>query len=127
MTAKWKGPFRKVSKLSYVNYQVNVGAHRGLVTYYINLLKRNTSNRNIVMNISLNMSRCMTIPVVTDTYRDVTIGTNKCQRQSVCALCEDLYDKRDYFTFPSQLSLYQWQYSSINSVWSLHFTTNTLF
>ena len=53
------------------------------------------------MNISLNMSRCMTIPVDTDTYRDVTIGTttNKCQRQSVCALCEDLYDKRDYFTF----------------------------
>jgi hypothetical protein len=43
----------------------------------------------------------MTIPVDTDTYRDVTIGTttNKCQRQSVCALCEDLYDKRDYFTF----------------------------
>jgi hypothetical protein len=32
-----------------VNYQVNVGASRGLVTYHINLLKR--YNRNRVMNI----------------------------------------------------------------------------
>lgn len=44
----------------------------------------------------------MTITVDTDTYSDVTIGTttNKCQRQTVCALCEELYDKRDYLTFP---------------------------
>ena len=53
MTAKWKGPFRKVSKLSYVNYQVNVGAHLGLVTYYINLLKRNTSNEHFVEHESV--------------------------------------------------------------------------
>jgi hypothetical protein len=33
----------------FVNYQVNVGARRGLVTYHINLLKR--YNRNRVMNI----------------------------------------------------------------------------
>ena len=38
-----------VRKLSDVNYQVNVGARRGLVTYHINFLKR--YNRNIVMNI----------------------------------------------------------------------------
>jgi hypothetical protein len=49
MTATWKGPFRIVRKLSHAKYQVNVGAHRGLVTYHINLLKR--YNRNIVMNI----------------------------------------------------------------------------
>jgi hypothetical protein len=49
MTATWKGPFRIVRKLSDVNYQVNVGARRGLVTYHINLLKR--YNRNRVMNI----------------------------------------------------------------------------
>jgi hypothetical protein len=40
MTATWKGPFGIVRKLSDVNYQVNVGARRGLVTYHINLLKR---------------------------------------------------------------------------------------
>jgi hypothetical protein len=39
MTATWKGPFRIVRKLSDVNYQVNVGARRGLVTYHINLFK----------------------------------------------------------------------------------------
>jgi hypothetical protein len=49
MTATWKGPFRIVRKLSDVNYQVNVGARRGLVTYHINLLKR--YNRNRGMNI----------------------------------------------------------------------------
>ena len=49
MTATWKGPFQIVRKLSDVNYQVNVGARRGLVTYHINLLKR--YNRNRVMNI----------------------------------------------------------------------------
>jgi hypothetical protein len=43
------GSFRIVRKLSDVNYQVNVGARRGLVTYHINLLKR--YNRNRVMNI----------------------------------------------------------------------------
>jgi hypothetical protein len=49
MTATWKGPFRIVRKLSDTKYQLNVGAHRGLFTYHINLLKR--YNRNIVMNI----------------------------------------------------------------------------
>jgi hypothetical protein len=49
MTATWKGLFRIVRKLSDTKYQLNVGAHRGLVTYHINLLKR--YNRNIVMNI----------------------------------------------------------------------------
>jgi hypothetical protein len=38
MTATLKGPFRIVRKLSDVNYQVNVGARRGLGTYHINLL-----------------------------------------------------------------------------------------
>jgi hypothetical protein len=89
MTATWKGPFRIVRKLSDVNYQVNVGARRGLVTYHINLLKR--YNRNRVMNIFvehecvLDMLPDMTIPDDTETYRDVTIGTilNKYQRQSL--------------------------------------------
>ena len=49
MTATWKGPFRIIMKLSDAKYQLNVGAHRGLVTYHINLLQR--YNRNIVMNI----------------------------------------------------------------------------
>jgi hypothetical protein len=49
MTATWKGPFRIVRKLSDTKNQLNVGAHRGLVTYHINLLKR--FNRSIVMNI----------------------------------------------------------------------------
>jgi hypothetical protein len=49
MTATWKGPFRIVRKLSDTKYQLNVGAHRSLVTYHINLLK--IYNRNIVMNI----------------------------------------------------------------------------
>ena len=49
MTATWKGPFRIVRKLSDTKNQLNVGAHRGLVTYHINLLKR--YNRNRVMNI----------------------------------------------------------------------------
>ena len=72
MTATWKGPFQIVRKLSDVNYQVNVGASRGLVTYHINLLKR--YNRNRVMNIFVehesvsDMLPDMTIP-------DVTIGT----------------------------------------------------
>jgi hypothetical protein len=38
-----------VRKLSDVNYQVNVGARRGFVTYHINLLKR--YNRNIVIHL----------------------------------------------------------------------------
>ena len=42
MTATWKGPFRIVRKLSDTKYQLNVGAHRGLLKRY---------NRNIVMNI----------------------------------------------------------------------------
>lgn len=48
------------------------------------------------------MNRCMTISGDKDTDKDVTIDTttNKWQRQSVCALCEELNDKRDYFTFP---------------------------
>jgi hypothetical protein len=98
MTATWKGPFRIVRKLSDVNYQVNVGARRGLVTYHINLLKR--YNRNRVMNIFVehesvsDMLPYMTIPDDTETYRDVTIGTtlNKYQRQSLWTLCEEFSD-----------------------------------
>jgi hypothetical protein len=98
MTATWKGPFRIVRKLSDVNYQVNVGARRGLVTYHINLLKR--YNRNRVMNIFVedesvsDMLPDMTIPDDTETYRDVTIGTtlHKYQRQSLWTLCEEFSD-----------------------------------
>jgi hypothetical protein len=100
MTATWKGPFRIVRKLSDVNYQVNVGARRGLVTYHINLLKRYTCNRNSVMNIFVEHESVSdilpdtTIPNDTETYRDVTIGTtfNKYQRQSLWTLCEEFPD-----------------------------------
>ena len=98
VTATRKGPFRIVRKLSDVNYQVNVGARRGLVTYHINLLKR--YNRNRVMNIFVedesvsDMLPDMTIPDDTETYRDVTIGTtlHKYQRQSLWTLCEEFSD-----------------------------------
>ncbi|XP_062614536.1 uncharacterized protein LOC134276295 [Saccostrea cucullata] len=39
MSAQWKGPFRVVNKVNDVNYKVNVGGRRGLVTYHINLLR----------------------------------------------------------------------------------------
>ena len=62
-----------------MNYQVNVGTHRGLVTYHINLSKR--YNRNRVTNIFVehesvsDMLPDMTIPDDTETFRNVTIGT----------------------------------------------------
>ena len=46
MTAQWKGPFRIVEQVNDVNYRVNVGGRRGIVTYHINLLKKH--NRGIM-------------------------------------------------------------------------------
>jgi uncharacterized protein YfbU (UPF0304 family) len=48
------------------------------------------------------------------------------ETDNVGRLITNRYDKRDDF-FNSQLPLHQWQYSRITSVWSLHFTTHTLF
>lgn len=40
MLAQWKGPFRVVERVNDVNYRINVGGRRGIVTYHINLLKK---------------------------------------------------------------------------------------
>ena len=40
MKAQWKGPYRVVQKINNVNYKVNVGGHRGIVTFHINLLRK---------------------------------------------------------------------------------------
>lgn len=39
MSAQSKGPFRVVNKVNVVNYKINVGERRGIVTYHINLLR----------------------------------------------------------------------------------------
>lgn len=40
MKAQSKGPYRVVQKINNVNYKVNVGGRRGIVTYHINLLRK---------------------------------------------------------------------------------------
>ena len=46
MSAQWQGPFRVVERINDVNYRVNVGGRRGIVTYHINLLKK--YNRSVL-------------------------------------------------------------------------------
>ena len=40
MKAQWKGPYIVLQKINNVNYKVNVGGRRGIVTYHINLLRK---------------------------------------------------------------------------------------
>ncbi|XP_033739131.1 uncharacterized protein LOC117326489 [Pecten maximus] len=51
MLAHWKGPYRVTERVNNVNYKVNVGGRRGIVTYHVNLLKRYYRAMNIVSRV----------------------------------------------------------------------------
>jgi hypothetical protein len=39
MSAQWRGSFSVINKVNDVNYKINVGGRRGIITYHINLLR----------------------------------------------------------------------------------------
>ena len=114
MSAQWKGPFRVVQRVNDVNYKVNVGGRRGIVTYHINLLKK--YNR-AVMFATQDYDTQTQLEQVDPTDRNETISdividsqlstTEKGQLRELCQEYEDVFT-----TVPGKCTL---EYHSIRT------------
>ena len=95
MKAMWKGPYRVVRKISDVNYQINVGGRRGIVTYHINMLRK--YNRSVLFT-SMNSddeSDCLVdICMEEESIHDIKLDglLDKEKREEIRKLCEEFSD-----------------------------------
>ena len=95
MKAQWKGPYRIVERVGDVNYKVNVGGRRRVVTYHVNLLRK--YKRPILTVTAITEHE----PSVTldemledDSLENLVIGQHldREQRQEIRKLCHEFAD-----------------------------------
>jgi len=99
MLAQWKGPFRIVERVNDVNYRVNVGGRRGIVTYHINLLKK--YNRGIMFANSDQEDHQLKLEQIfpndqSETLQDIVINNQltsvqKSQLKDICQAYKDIF------------------------------------
>ncbi|CAG2248610.1 unnamed protein product [Mytilus edulis] len=95
MKAMWKGPFRVIRRINDVNYQINVGGRRGIVTYHINLLRK--YNRSVLYTSVVSDSDtdflvdiCMERETIDSIKLDSNLGIEN--RNNIRDLCTEFED-----------------------------------